>query len=103
MEKIFIFSKFYFTPFTWFFGGIVAEEILKYTGLYKPASQWLYFNFLEFIDDNSYIDNFSNDNSIENKDKDKISLEDKNTLESFRLFGKKKIEQLKEYNILSLA
>ena len=103
LEKIFIFSKFYFTPFTCFFGGIVAEEILKYTGLYKPSSQWLYFNFLELIDDNSFMDNFNNDNSVENKEKDKISLEDKNTLESFKLFGKKKIEQLKEYNILIIG
>ena len=103
LEKIFIFSRFYFTPFTCFFGGIVAEEIIKYTGLYKPSSQWIYFNFLELIDSNSFKDNFNNDNNIDNKDKDKISIEEKNNLESFRLFGKKKIEQLKEYNILIIG
>ena len=109
LEKIFIFSQFYFTPFTCFFGGIVAEEIIKYTGLYKPSSQWIYFNFLELIDDNSFQENFNNENNNNiintenNKDKDKISLEEKNNLESFRLFGKSKIDQIKEYNILIIG
>ncbi len=57
LEKIFKFSKFYFIPFTCFFGGIVTEEIIKYTGLYKPSSQWIYFNFLDLINDDDIKNN----------------------------------------------
>ena len=108
LEKIFKFSRFYFTPFTCFFGGIASEEIIKYTGLYKPSSQWIYFNFLELIDDNN-IDEYLNDinnNIIANKENnniDKISNEEKNNIESFILFGKKRIDKLKELNILIIG
>ena len=106
LEKIFKYSRFYFTPFTCFFGGVVSEEIIKYIGLYKPSSQWIYFNFLELIDDN--LENSINDNNIiitdNNKNQDKIINEgEKNNMESFTLFGKKTIEELKNINILIIG
>ena len=108
LEKIFTFCRFYFTPFTCFFGGIVAEEIIKYIGLYKPSSQWIYFNFLELIDDNSINENILNDDDNKNiinteSDKEKINNEEKNSVESFRLFGRKKIDKIKDFNVLIIG
>ena len=106
LEKIFKYCRFYFTPFTCFFGGVVSEEIIKYIGLYKPSSQWIYFNFLELIDEN--IEYIINDNNIINTDSNKnqdkiINEEEKNNMESFTLFGKKTINELKNINILIIG
>ena len=107
LEKIFKFSRFYFTPFTCFFGGVITEEIIKYTGIYKPSSQWVYFNFLELINDDSINENNINHNeNIINTEDHKDNLlnnEEKNKLESFMLFGKKKIDELKKINILIIG
>ena len=35
------------TPVCSFFGGIIAQEIIKATGKYIPIDQWLIFNFLK--------------------------------------------------------
>jgi len=32
-----------------FFGGIVAQEIVKYTGKYAPLRQWLHYDILETV------------------------------------------------------
>jgi ubiquitin-activating enzyme E1 len=34
---------------TSFFGGIIAQEIIKTTGIYTPINQWLIIYFLEFL------------------------------------------------------
>ena len=49
LDTVFKYCKFTFTPFTVFLGGIIAEEIIKFTGLYKPVSQWVYFNFFSLM------------------------------------------------------
>ena len=106
LEKIFKYSKFYFTPFTYFFGGVVSEEIIKYIGLYKPSSQWIYFNFLELIDDNlEDIINNNNDKNIINVDdnKDKILNDEEKKNMEFTLFGKKTINELKNISILIIG
>ena len=59
-EKIFKFSRFYFTPITCFLGGIISQEILKFIGLYKPANQWKYFNFIDLIDEDILKQNYKN-------------------------------------------
>ena len=94
MKKIFKFSRFYFTPMTCFFGGIVSQEILKYVGLYKPNCQWTYFNFLDLID-NDALDG----------DKNSMILDDefKRNIEPYLLIGKEKINQLKSSNILIIG
>ena len=63
LEKMFKYCKFNFTPLTKFLGGIVSLEIIKFTGIFKPPSQWVYFNFFNLI-------NFS---IIDNNIKEKIS------------------------------
>ena len=37
------------SPVCAFLGGIVAQEIVKYTGKYTPINQWLYFDFFETV------------------------------------------------------
>ena len=32
-----------------FFGGIVAQEIVKFTGKYTPLKQWLHFDIYETL------------------------------------------------------
>lgn len=94
MTKIFKLSRFYFTPMTCFFGGIVSQEILKYVGLYKPNSQWTYFNFLDLIDNEALEENQNN-----------MILDDefKRNVEPYTLIGKEKINQLKCSNILIIG
>ena len=68
LENIFKFCKFNFTPLSIFLGGIVAEEVIKFTGIYKPPNQWIYFNFFSLIN-SSIINNIENKN-INNLKKD---------------------------------
>ena len=94
LEKIFKFSRFYFTPMTCFFGGIVSQEILKYIGLYKPSNQWTYFNFLDLINEETLQKNFKN----------KVLDDDyKRNIEPYTLFGKEKINEIKNINILIIG
>jgi len=37
------------SPMAAFFGGIVAQEIVKYTGKYSPMKQWLHFDIFETL------------------------------------------------------
>ena len=37
------------SPVCAFLGGIVAQEIVKFTGKYTPINQWLYFDFFETV------------------------------------------------------
>ena len=38
------------SPICSFLGGIVAQEILKFTGKYTPINQWLWFEFSEIVE-----------------------------------------------------
>ena len=37
------------SPMAAFFGGVVAQEIVKYTGKYSPLKQWLHFDIFETL------------------------------------------------------
>lgn len=37
------------SPVCAFLGGVIAQEIVKYTGKYTPISQWLWFDFFETV------------------------------------------------------
>ena len=109
LGKIFKFSRFYFTPFTCFFGGIVTEEIIKYRGLYKPSSQWIYFNFLDLINEDMINEDDYNNNDNQNiintdsKNNKILNEEEKRNIETYMLFGKEKIKELKNTNILIIG
>jgi ubiquitin-activating enzyme E1 len=45
-----------FQPLSAFFGGVVAQEVVKMTGKYTPLKQWLHLDAFEVIPDNSTID-----------------------------------------------
>jgi ubiquitin-activating enzyme E1 len=32
-----------------FFGGVVAQEIVKFTGKYSPLKQWLHYDIFETL------------------------------------------------------
>jgi ubiquitin-activating enzyme E1 len=42
-------SRSHIVPVTSFLGGLVAQEIVKYTGKYSPIDQWIWFDFTETV------------------------------------------------------
>ena len=38
------------SPLACFLGGIVSQEIIKYTGKYMPLNQWFFFDFFELVE-----------------------------------------------------
>ena len=43
------YSRACISPMAAFFGGIVAQEIVKYTGKYSPLKQWLHYDIFESL------------------------------------------------------
>ena len=37
------------SPMAAFYGGIIAQEMVKYTGKYSPLKQWLHFDIYETL------------------------------------------------------
>ena len=48
-RKAVIYASCSISPVAAFFGGIVAQEIVKYTGKYSPLKQWLHFDIYETL------------------------------------------------------
>ena len=48
--KVARWSKCQISPTCSFFGGIVAQEVVKKTGKYIPINQWLWFDFFETVE-----------------------------------------------------
>jgi ubiquitin-activating enzyme E1 len=48
-DKAVKYSSCSISPMAAFFGGIVAQEIVKYTGKYTPLKQWLHFDIYETL------------------------------------------------------
>ena len=44
------FAKCEISPICSFIGGIISQEIVKFTGKYEPIQQWLWFDFFELIE-----------------------------------------------------
>ena len=49
-EMVASWAKAQISPICSFLGGIVSQEIIKYTGLYIPINQWLIFDFFETVE-----------------------------------------------------
>jgi ubiquitin-activating enzyme E1 len=47
VKKVSLFARAALSPFAAFWGGIVAQEIVKFTGKYTPLHQWLHFDSFE--------------------------------------------------------
>jgi len=50
VKKSAMFASSSIVPQAAFFGGIIAQEIVKYTGKYSPLKQWLHYDILESVD-----------------------------------------------------
>ena len=94
LSYIFRYCDYYFIPISKFFGGIVTQEVLKYVGLYKPASQWVYFNFFELLNDNI---SFFGKNILLN------DIKIKEDIEQYMMDDKEKLELLKTINIVLIG
>ena len=47
IEKVASYAKCSLSPMAAFFGGIVAQEIVKFTGKYTPLKQWMHYDIFE--------------------------------------------------------
>ena len=43
-------AKIEICPISSFLGGVTAQEVIKYTGKYKPIDQWLYCDFSQIVE-----------------------------------------------------
>lgn len=57
ITKIIKYCSFNIQPIAASFGGIIAQEIVKYTGKYTPISQFLYIDWVEILPTNIPKDN----------------------------------------------
>ena len=98
LDNVFKFCKFKFTPFTNYLAGIVAQEVIKFTGLYKPISQWVYFNFFNLLNISKVNDIIEKRNLTEENEKENNS--EPNIL---NIFNEIYNEQIKDVNILIIG
>lgn len=49
IKKVAILSRCMISPMAAFLGGIVAQEVVKFTGKYSPLRQYLYFDMFELL------------------------------------------------------
>ena len=49
VKNVSLYAKAQTSPFASFWGGIIAQEIVKFTGKYTPLQQWLHLDFFEVL------------------------------------------------------
>lgn len=49
LRNVASFTKSSLSPMAAFFGGVVAQEIVKFTGKYSPLKQWLHYDIFETL------------------------------------------------------
>jgi len=94
-------------PITSFMGGIVAQEVVKFTGKFTPISQWLWFDFFEAVE--NIADNA--DRTLKNnRYDDQIAIfgnEIQDKLENLNIFmvgaGALGCEFLKEFALMGIS
>ncbi|OMJ81381.1 hypothetical protein SteCoe_18172 [Stentor coeruleus] len=52
VRKVALYARAQVSPIASFWGGIMAQEIVKATGKYSPLQQWLHIDFFEILSDN---------------------------------------------------
>ena len=50
------YSKASISPMSAFFGGVVAQEIVKFTGKYSPLKQWLHYDIFDSLPKTENVD-----------------------------------------------
>lgn len=53
IENVALFANTNLSPIASFWGGIVAQEIIKFTGKYTPLRQWLHHEIFEALPENA--------------------------------------------------
>ncbi|CAM9530980.1 unnamed protein product [Ectocarpus sp. 6 AP-2014] len=51
IRKVALYASVEVQPLAAYFGGVVAQEVVKVTGKYTPLDQWLHLDFLEMLPD----------------------------------------------------
>jgi ubiquitin-activating enzyme E1 len=49
IENILKFLDFSLPPFCSYIGGIAAQEVIKFTGLYRPLNQWYHYDVNDLV------------------------------------------------------
>ncbi|CAN0192355.1 unnamed protein product, partial [Hapterophycus canaliculatus] len=49
IRKVALYASVEVQPLAAYFGGVVAQEVVKVTGKYTPLDQWLHLDFLEML------------------------------------------------------
>ena len=97
VEKFSLWSKCEIPCLTSFLGGLISQEIIKYTGKYIPIDQWFFFDFFEAVESLDNPD--SNINIINDR---KISSQSRyNDLIS--IFGNETFKTLTRKNIFMIG
>ena len=78
-------------PIASFIAGITAQEVIKYTGKYKPIHQWLYCNFSQLVE--NIPDKDINDRKMINSRYD----------DQIAIFGQEMQEKLSNINIFMIG
>ena len=99
LENIFKFCKFNFTPLISFLGGIISEEVIKFTGIYKPPNQWIYFNFFSLM--NPYINEIYFENKNINNIKKDEEKEDYSKI--LNIFNEIYLKEISKINIVIIG
>jgi len=59
VEKAVLFARCMICPMAAFLGGVVAQEVVKFTGKYTPLHQWLHFDMFELMPAEAAGQNFT--------------------------------------------
>jgi ubiquitin-activating enzyme E1 len=49
IRNVAAFAPYQTSPLAAFFGGIVAQEVVKFTGKYSPLKQWLHYDIFDTL------------------------------------------------------
>ena len=49
LNLIYKYANYELSPICGFAGGIISQEILKFTGIYKPINQWMRYSFYDIL------------------------------------------------------
>jgi len=81
IKKIALYSSYELPGYTAFLGGLVAQEVVKFTGKYTPLRQWLHLECTALVDDQVIIKELKMDKLPFTLDKEKgviTAVEDPN-------------------------
>lgn len=90
-KRIALFGRCSISPFASFWGGIVAQEIVKYTGKFNPIRPWFYYENFSFV--------FPEDDST----LDRRVIETSRYRDQIALFGNSTQEKLEKLNIFMVG